>query len=178
MTTKTGVDYAWSENDFPDIAEAYCFTLVRGLTPTARRRPPAGATGGGSGGWSGGGAGRWTATGRTAPGGGPILRYATCCGVARGGKADAGAAPAARGLGGAGGGTGARPAPRDHSDSTATRRGAAARAHHRPAAAPRQRPPPHADDAPDPRLRVPHPARPAVSAGLARAAPEPAGASS
>ncbi|MFI1471023.1 DUF6461 domain-containing protein [Streptomyces wuyuanensis] len=32
--TKTGADYAWFENDFPDIAEAYCFTLVRGLTPT------------------------------------------------------------------------------------------------------------------------------------------------
>ncbi|MFJ7272154.1 DUF6461 domain-containing protein [Streptomyces sp. NPDC099050] len=31
--TKTGVDYAWFENDFPDIAEAYCFTLVRGLSP-------------------------------------------------------------------------------------------------------------------------------------------------
>ncbi|MBM7439342.1 DUF6461 domain-containing protein [Streptomyces sp. HB132] len=30
---KTGADYAWFENDFPDIAEAYCFTLVRGLTP-------------------------------------------------------------------------------------------------------------------------------------------------
>jgi hypothetical protein len=32
--TKTGADYAWFENDFPDIAEAYCFTLVRGLSPT------------------------------------------------------------------------------------------------------------------------------------------------
>jgi hypothetical protein len=31
--TKTAADYAWFENDFPDIAEAYCFTLVRGLTP-------------------------------------------------------------------------------------------------------------------------------------------------
>lgn len=31
--TKTGADYAWFESDFPDIAEAYCFTLVRGLTP-------------------------------------------------------------------------------------------------------------------------------------------------
>ncbi|KJY19873.1 MULTISPECIES: DUF6461 domain-containing protein [Streptomyces] len=31
--TKTGADYAWFENDFPDIAEAYCFTLVRGLPP-------------------------------------------------------------------------------------------------------------------------------------------------
>ncbi|GGS29156.1 hypothetical protein Snoj_25390 [Streptomyces nojiriensis] len=31
--TKTGADYAWFENDFPDIAEAYCFTLVRGLSP-------------------------------------------------------------------------------------------------------------------------------------------------
>ncbi|MFD0260133.1 DUF6461 domain-containing protein [Kitasatospora indigofera] len=30
--TKTGADYAWFENDFPDIAEAYCFTLVRGLS--------------------------------------------------------------------------------------------------------------------------------------------------
>ncbi|WP_173914995.1 DUF6461 domain-containing protein [Streptomyces barkulensis] len=30
---KTGADYAWFENDFPDIAEAYCFTLVRGLAP-------------------------------------------------------------------------------------------------------------------------------------------------
>ncbi|MFD5787532.1 DUF6461 domain-containing protein [Streptomyces sp. NPDC127037] len=32
MTT-TGADYVWFEDDFPDIAEAYCFTLVRGLTP-------------------------------------------------------------------------------------------------------------------------------------------------
>ncbi|MFG1807841.1 DUF6461 domain-containing protein [Streptomyces sp. NPDC049040] len=31
--TKTAADYAWFENDFPDIAEAYCFTLVRGLSP-------------------------------------------------------------------------------------------------------------------------------------------------
>lgn len=31
--TKTGADYAWFENDFPDIAEAYCFTLVRGMSP-------------------------------------------------------------------------------------------------------------------------------------------------
>ncbi|MEU7330901.1 DUF6461 domain-containing protein [Streptomyces parvus] len=31
--TKTGADYAWFEGDFPDIAEAYCFTLVRGLSP-------------------------------------------------------------------------------------------------------------------------------------------------
>jgi hypothetical protein len=31
--TKTGADYAWFERDFPDIAEAYCFTLVRGLSP-------------------------------------------------------------------------------------------------------------------------------------------------
>ncbi|WP_411075518.1 DUF6461 domain-containing protein [Streptomyces sp. cmx-4-7] len=31
--TKTGADYAWFEDDFPDIAEAYCFTLVRGLSP-------------------------------------------------------------------------------------------------------------------------------------------------
>ncbi|MYV56088.1 DUF6461 domain-containing protein [Streptomyces sp. SID3212] len=32
--TKTGADYAWFESDFPDIAEAYCFTLVRGLSPS------------------------------------------------------------------------------------------------------------------------------------------------
>ncbi|KOV26907.1 hypothetical protein ADK60_20415 [Streptomyces sp. XY431] len=32
--TRTGADYAWFENDFPDIADAYCFTLVRGLSPT------------------------------------------------------------------------------------------------------------------------------------------------
>ncbi|MFF7182783.1 DUF6461 domain-containing protein [Streptomyces sp. NPDC008121] len=32
MTT-TAADYAWFEEDFPDIAEAYCFTLVRDLTP-------------------------------------------------------------------------------------------------------------------------------------------------
>ncbi|MFF9147527.1 DUF6461 domain-containing protein [Streptomyces sp. NPDC014861] len=32
--TKTGADYAWFEDDFPDIAEAYCFTLVRDLSPT------------------------------------------------------------------------------------------------------------------------------------------------
>lgn len=31
--TKTGADYAWVENDFPDIAEAYCFTLVRVCRP-------------------------------------------------------------------------------------------------------------------------------------------------
>ncbi|MFE7586448.1 DUF6461 domain-containing protein [Streptomyces gardneri] len=31
--TKTGADYAWFEDDFPGIAEAYCFTLVRGLSP-------------------------------------------------------------------------------------------------------------------------------------------------
>lgn len=31
--TKTGADYAWFEDDFPDIAEAYCVTLVRGLSP-------------------------------------------------------------------------------------------------------------------------------------------------
>ncbi|KKZ75059.1 DUF6461 domain-containing protein [Streptomyces showdoensis] len=31
--TKTAADYAWFENDFPDIGEAYCFTLVRGLSP-------------------------------------------------------------------------------------------------------------------------------------------------
>ncbi|MFJ3840692.1 DUF6461 domain-containing protein [Streptomyces sp. NPDC090054] len=31
--TKTGADYAWFEKDFPDLAEAYCFTLVRGLSP-------------------------------------------------------------------------------------------------------------------------------------------------
>ncbi|MFH7594517.1 DUF6461 domain-containing protein [Streptomyces racemochromogenes] len=31
--TKTAAGYAWFEDDFPDIAEAYCFTLVRGLTP-------------------------------------------------------------------------------------------------------------------------------------------------
>jgi hypothetical protein len=32
--TKTGADYVWFENDFPNLAEAYCFTLVRGLSPT------------------------------------------------------------------------------------------------------------------------------------------------
>ncbi|MFF8618693.1 DUF6461 domain-containing protein [Streptomyces sp. NPDC015350] len=31
--TKTAADYAWFENDFPAIAEAYCFTLVRDLSP-------------------------------------------------------------------------------------------------------------------------------------------------
>ncbi|MEU4733215.1 DUF6461 domain-containing protein [Streptomyces sp. NPDC023588] len=31
--TRSGADYAWFENDFPDIGEAYCFTLVRGLPP-------------------------------------------------------------------------------------------------------------------------------------------------
>lgn len=30
---KTGADYAWFQNDYPDLAEAYCFTLVRGLSP-------------------------------------------------------------------------------------------------------------------------------------------------
>lgn len=27
--TKSAADYAWFENDFPDIAEVYCFTLVQ-----------------------------------------------------------------------------------------------------------------------------------------------------
>ncbi|NGO80298.1 hypothetical protein G6045_32250 [Streptomyces sp. YC504] len=31
--TRTAADYRWFEDDFPDIAEAYCFTLVRGLSP-------------------------------------------------------------------------------------------------------------------------------------------------
>ena len=31
--TKTAAEYAWFEDDFPDIAEAYCFTLVRDLSP-------------------------------------------------------------------------------------------------------------------------------------------------
>ncbi|MEU9358619.1 DUF6461 domain-containing protein [Streptomyces sp. NPDC048301] len=31
--TRTAADYTWFEDDFPDIAEAYCFTLVRGLAP-------------------------------------------------------------------------------------------------------------------------------------------------
>ncbi len=31
--TKTAADYAWFEDDFPDIAEAYCFTLVRDPSP-------------------------------------------------------------------------------------------------------------------------------------------------
>ncbi|MFG2431587.1 DUF5958 family protein [Streptomyces sp. NPDC048590] len=26
--TRTAADYTWFENDFPDIAEAYCFTTV------------------------------------------------------------------------------------------------------------------------------------------------------
>ncbi|MEW2358450.1 DUF6461 domain-containing protein [Spirillospora sp. NPDC029432] len=29
----TAADYAWFDERFPDLAEAYCFTLVRGLTP-------------------------------------------------------------------------------------------------------------------------------------------------
>ncbi|WP_432089658.1 DUF6461 domain-containing protein [Streptomyces sp. bgisy095] len=33
--TKTGADYAWFEDEFPDIAQAHCFTLVRGLSPAA-----------------------------------------------------------------------------------------------------------------------------------------------
>ncbi|MER6364417.1 DUF6461 domain-containing protein [Kitasatospora sp. NPDC001527] len=33
MTT-TAADYAWFENDFPDIADAYCFTLAHDLSPT------------------------------------------------------------------------------------------------------------------------------------------------
>ncbi|MFC8290653.1 DUF6461 domain-containing protein [Streptomyces sp. NPDC057242] len=33
--TKTGADYAWFEDDFPDIAQAHCFTLVRDLSPAA-----------------------------------------------------------------------------------------------------------------------------------------------
>ncbi|HEY8978050.1 MAG TPA: DUF6461 domain-containing protein [Streptomyces sp.] len=32
MTT-TAADYAWFEERFPDLAEAYCFTLVQGLSP-------------------------------------------------------------------------------------------------------------------------------------------------
>ncbi|MBK3520746.1 MULTISPECIES: DUF6461 domain-containing protein [Streptomyces] len=33
MTTTTAADYTWFEERFPDLAEAYCFTLVRGLRP-------------------------------------------------------------------------------------------------------------------------------------------------
>ncbi|WP_432105686.1 DUF6461 domain-containing protein [Streptomyces sp. bgisy091] len=33
FVTRTAADYTWFEDDFPDIAEAYCFTLVRGLSP-------------------------------------------------------------------------------------------------------------------------------------------------
>lgn len=31
--TKTGADYLWFEEDFSELAEAYCFTLVRELSP-------------------------------------------------------------------------------------------------------------------------------------------------
>ncbi|MGV9311078.1 DUF6461 domain-containing protein [Streptomyces sp. NPDC003691] len=31
--TKTAADYAWFQRDFASLAVAYCFTLVRGLTP-------------------------------------------------------------------------------------------------------------------------------------------------
>lgn len=31
--TATAADYTWFEDRFPDLAEAYCLTLVRGLTP-------------------------------------------------------------------------------------------------------------------------------------------------
>lgn len=32
--TRTGADYTWFEDDFPDLAAAYCLTLVRDLSPT------------------------------------------------------------------------------------------------------------------------------------------------
>lgn len=32
--TATAADYTWFEECFPELAEAYCFTLVRGLTPS------------------------------------------------------------------------------------------------------------------------------------------------
>ncbi|MQS05625.1 DUF6461 domain-containing protein [Streptomyces alkaliphilus] len=31
--TKTAADYMWFEEDFPDLAEAYCFSLIQGLSP-------------------------------------------------------------------------------------------------------------------------------------------------
>ncbi|MCY9783350.1 DUF6461 domain-containing protein [Nocardiopsis sp. EMB25] len=31
--TSTAADYLWFEEDFPDLAEAYCLSLVRGLAP-------------------------------------------------------------------------------------------------------------------------------------------------
>ncbi|WP_062217393.1 DUF6461 domain-containing protein [Streptomyces sp. NBRC 109706] len=31
--TRTAADYTWFEDDFPDLAEAYCFTLARGPSP-------------------------------------------------------------------------------------------------------------------------------------------------
>ncbi|WP_432144761.1 DUF6461 domain-containing protein [Streptomyces sp. bgisy084] len=32
--TSTAADYVWFEERFPELAEAYCFTLVHGLPPS------------------------------------------------------------------------------------------------------------------------------------------------
>ncbi|MFF9003141.1 DUF6461 domain-containing protein [Streptomyces achromogenes] len=42
MTTTTAADYTWFEERFPDLAEAYCCTLVRGLPPAELLRRLAG----------------------------------------------------------------------------------------------------------------------------------------
>ncbi|MFE9902097.1 DUF6461 domain-containing protein [Streptomyces achromogenes] len=42
MTTTTAADHTWFEERFPDLAEAYCVTLVRGLTPAELLRRLAG----------------------------------------------------------------------------------------------------------------------------------------
>lgn len=33
MTNATADDYRWFESDFARLAEAYCITMVRGITP-------------------------------------------------------------------------------------------------------------------------------------------------
>ncbi|WTW95344.1 DUF6461 domain-containing protein [Streptomycetaceae bacterium NBC_01309] len=35
MTSPTALDYVWFDEHYPDLAQAYCLTLVRGLTPEA-----------------------------------------------------------------------------------------------------------------------------------------------
>ncbi|MEV5346306.1 DUF6461 domain-containing protein [Streptomyces achromogenes] len=42
MTTTTAADHTWFEERFPDLAEAYCVTLVRGLMPAELLRRLAG----------------------------------------------------------------------------------------------------------------------------------------
>ncbi|MEU0115024.1 DUF6461 domain-containing protein [Streptomyces bobili] len=38
--TATTADYTWFEDSFPELAQAYCFTLVRGLAPHLSTHTP------------------------------------------------------------------------------------------------------------------------------------------